>query len=124
MEIVDPVELTERGDSLEPEPAEALGALGWITDREILMLIERLPDSQRQVLMLRYMMDLTTTDIAAVLGRSNEDVRALQSRALRFLQKRLTALGRAPQGRQPTIQMSRRRSAAPVLRARRYEHHP
>jgi RNA polymerase sigma-70 factor (ECF subfamily) len=123
-EIVDPVELTERSESSEPEPPEALGALGWITDREILMLIERLPDSQRQVLMLRYMMDLTTTDIAAVLGRSNEDVRALQSRALRFLQQRLTALGRSPRKRQPTIQMSRRRSAAPVLRARRFEHHP
>jgi RNA polymerase sigma-70 factor (ECF subfamily) len=123
MEVVDPVELTERGvDRSEPEPAEALGALGWITDREILMLIERLPVAQRQVLMLRYMMDLTTTDIAAVLGRSNEDVRALQSRALRFLQKRLTALGRAPHRREPTIQMTRRRAGAPVLRARRYEH--
>jgi RNA polymerase sigma-70 factor (ECF subfamily) len=122
MEVVDPVELTERGESAEPEPLEALGTLGWITDREILMLIERLPVSQRQVLMLRYMMDLTTTDIAAVLGRSSEDVRALQSRALRFLQQRLTALGRTPRGRQPTIQMSRRRAGAPVLRARRYEH--
>jgi RNA polymerase sigma-70 factor (ECF subfamily) len=124
MEVVDPVELTERSESSEPEPAEALGALGWITDREILMLIERLPDAQRQVLMLRYMLDLTTTDIAAVLGRSNEDVRALQSRALRFLQQRLTALGRSPRGRQPTIQMSRRRASAPVLRARRFEHQP
>lgn len=123
LEVTDPVELTERSESVEPEPPEALGTLGWITDREILMLIERLPVSQRQVLMLRYMMDLTTTDIAAVLGRSNEDVRALQSRALRFLQQRLTALGRSPRGRQPTIQMSRRRSAAPVLRARRFEHH-
>jgi hypothetical protein len=80
--------------------------------------------AQRQVLMLRYMMDLTTTDIAAILGRSNEDVRALQSRALRFLQQRLTALGRAPHGRQPTIQMTRRRGGAPVLRARRFERHP
>ena len=125
MEVVDPVELTEwREDRAEPEPPEALGTLGWISDREILMLIERLPVAQRQVLMLRYMMDLTTTDIAAVLGRSNEDVRALQSRALRFLQQRLTALGRTPHGRQPTIGMSRRRSGAPVLRARRFEHHP
>jgi RNA polymerase sigma-70 factor (ECF subfamily) len=125
MEVVDPVELTERReDRTELEPPEALGALGWISDREILMLIERLPVAQRQVLMLRYMMDLTTTDIAAVLGRSNEDVRALQSRALRFLQKRLTALGRTPPRREPTIGMTRRRTGAPVLRARRFEHHP
>ena len=125
MEVVDPVELTERReDRGEPEPPEALGTLGWISDREILMLIERLPVAQRQVLMLRYMMDLTTTDIAAVLGRSNEDVRALQSRALRFLQQRLTALGRTPPRREPTIGMTRRRAGAPVLRARRFEHHP
>jgi RNA polymerase sigma-70 factor (ECF subfamily) len=125
MEVVDPVELTDRRpDPVGPEPAEALGALGWISDRELLMLIERLPVAQRQVLMLRYMMDLTTTDIATILGRSGEDVRALQSRALRFLQQRLTALGRAPQGRQPTIQMTRRRAGQPVLRARRFEHHP
>jgi RNA polymerase sigma-70 factor (ECF subfamily) len=124
MEVVDPVELTDRReDPTEPEPAEALGALGWISDREILMLIERLPVAQRQVLMLRYMMDLTTTDIAAILGRTSEDVRALQSRALRFLQKRLTALGRTPTSRQPTISMTRRRPGAPVLRSRRYEHH-
>ena len=125
MDVVDPVELTDRReDPTEPEPVEVLGTLGWITDREILMLIERLPVAQRQVLMLRYMMDLTTTDIAAVLGRSTEDVRALQSRALRFLQQRLTALGRTPPSRQPTIGMTRRRTGAPVLRARRYEHHP
>jgi RNA polymerase sigma-70 factor (ECF subfamily) len=125
VDVVDPVELTDRReDPSEPEPPEALGTLGWITDREILMLIERLPVAQRQVLMLRYMMDLTTTDIGAVLGRTTEDVRALQSRALRFLQQRLTALGRTPHGRQPTIGMTRRRAGGPVLRARRFEHRP
>ena len=124
VELTDPVELVgRREDAATTEPAEALGALAWISDREILMLIERLPIAQRQVLMLRYMMDLTAADIAAVLGRSSEDVRTLQSRALRFLEQRLTALGRAPQRRQPTIQMTRRRAGAPVLRARRYEHH-
>jgi RNA polymerase sigma-70 factor (ECF subfamily) len=124
MEVVDPVELTDRQpDPAGTEPAEAFGVLGWISDRELLMLIERLPAAQRQVLMLRYMMDLTTTDIASILGRSSEDVRALQSRALRFLQQRLTALGRVPHGRQPTIQMTRRRAGAPVTQARRFEHH-
>ena len=124
LEVTDPVELTGRREDVSaPEPAEALGALAWISDREILMLIERLPIAQRQVLMLRYMMDLTAADIAAVLGRSSEDVRTLQSRALRFLEQRLTALGRAPHRRQPTIQMTRRRAGAPVLRARRFEHH-
>ena len=125
LEPTDPLELTSRHeDASKAAPAEAMDALSWISDREILMLIERLPIAQRQVLMLRYMMDLTSADIAAVLGRSSEDVRTLQSRALRFLEQRLTALGRAPHRRQPTIQMTRRRAGAPVLRARRYEHHP
>ena len=125
LEVTDPLELSSRReDASSAAPAEAVDALSWISDREILMLIERLPIAQRQVLMLRYMMDLTAADIAAVLGRSNEDVRALQSRALRFLEQRLTALGRSPHRRQPTIQMTRRRSGAPVLRARRFEHHP
>jgi RNA polymerase sigma-70 factor (ECF subfamily) len=122
VEIMDPAELTQgRGQELEREPAEALEALGWVSDRELLMLIERLPVAQRQVLLLRYMMDLTTSDIAAVLDRTTDDVRALQSRALRFLHQRLTALGRKPTSRE-RIPMSRRRPAAPVLRARRYEH--
>jgi RNA polymerase sigma-70 factor (ECF subfamily) len=125
VELTDPVELTARHeDASTAAPAEALDALTWVSDREILILIERLPIAQRQVLMLRYMMDLTSADIAAVLGRSSEDVRTLQSRALRFLEQRLTALGRAPQRRQPTIQMTRRRAGQPVLRARRFEHHP
>ncbi len=125
LEITDPVELTNRReDRSATAPAEGLDALKWVSDREILMLIERLPMAQRQVLMLRYMMDLTTADIAAVLGRSTQDVRTLQSRALRFLEQRLKALGRAPRHRQPTIQMTRRRGGQPVLRARRFEHRP
>jgi RNA polymerase sigma-70 factor, ECF subfamily len=124
IDVIDPAELSSRHeDATTVESTEAVDALSWISDREILMLIERLPVAQRQVLMLRYMMDLTAADIAAVLGRSSEDVRALQSRALRFLEQRLTALGRAPQRRQQTIGMTRRRAGAPVLRARRYEHH-
>lgn len=124
VEVMDPAELSHgREQELEREPAEAIEALGWVSDRELLMLVERLPVAQRQVLLLRYMMDLTTSDIAAVLDRSTDDVRALQSRALRFLHQRLTALGREPTGRE-TIPMSRRRTSAPVTRARRYEHHP
>lgn len=125
LEVTDPAELTARHeDGSTAAPAESIDALTWVSDREILMLIERLPIAQRQVLMLRYMMDLTSADIAAVLGRSSEDIRTLQSRALRFLEQRLTALGRAPQRRQPTIGMTRRRAGGPVLRSRRFEHHP
>jgi RNA polymerase sigma-70 factor (ECF subfamily) len=125
VELVDPVEMAESRDRdrHSGDHAEMLHALGWVSDRDLLMLVERLPVSQRQVLLLRFMMDLTTSDIAAMLGRSTDDVRALQSRALRFLEKRLRALGRAPLSRERTP-MRRRRSGGPVLRARRYEHLP
>jgi RNA polymerase sigma-70 factor (ECF subfamily) len=66
--------------------------LGWLTDRELLLFIERLPLAQRQVLMLRYMLDLSNGEIATVMERSVDDVRQLHSRALAFLRSRLAAL--------------------------------
>jgi RNA polymerase sigma-70 factor (ECF subfamily) len=88
---------------LEPEQPDAaappdpdLPALGWIADRELLLFIERLPLAQRQVLALRYMLDLSYPEIAQVLDRTQDDVRSLHSRAVRFLRARLTAVGRSP----------------------------
>lgn len=123
LELVDPATLNERHQQAEDRAPHGIEALTWVTDRELLMLIERLPVAQRQVLLLRFMMDMTTSDIAAVLDRSSDDIRALQSRALRFLQQRLTALGREPRRSERSMQMTRRRGSQPVLRARRYEHH-
>jgi RNA polymerase sigma-70 factor (ECF subfamily) len=94
--------------------------LGWISDPELLLFIERLPLAQRQVLVLRYLLDLPTSEIARLLERSNDDIRALQSRALRFLRYRLSALGRGPVRRSPRSRMSGRRDMRLVLRARRF----
>jgi RNA polymerase sigma-70 factor (ECF subfamily) len=101
------------GDELEP------GALDWISDRELFMFVERLPTVQRQVLALRYMLDLSYEEIATVLGRTVVDVRSLHSRATRFLRARLEALGRVPRERDG-IRMRRRFRQAGVLRARRF----
>jgi RNA polymerase sigma-70 factor (ECF subfamily) len=98
--------------------ADELPVLGWISDRELVLFIERLPLAQRQVLMLRYMLDLSNSEIAAVLGRSPEDVRSLQSRALRFLRERLDAVGRGAD--RPRVLMRRRVLQAPVIRQRRF----
>src|SRR5205823_6442740 len=50
---------------------------GWRTDRELTLLMERLPLAQQQVLFLRFVMDLSHEQVAEVLGRSPEQVRAL-----------------------------------------------
>jgi RNA polymerase sigma-70 factor (ECF subfamily) len=96
-----------------------LRALSWISDPELQMFIERLPLAQRQVLFLRYALDLSHEQTAAVLGRGVLDVRQMQSRALRMLRARLAAVGRgSPHRARPG--MVRRRDKSHVLRSRRF----
>jgi RNA polymerase sigma-70 factor (ECF subfamily) len=108
VDVEDPVTLSRRRDSIADH--DALGALRWMSDAEMLLLIERLSPLQRQVLVLRYMMDLSCTEVAEVLGRSSESVRQLQHRALEFLRTRLHALGRQPARRLVHHPMVRRSS--------------
>jgi hypothetical protein len=61
---------------------------------------------------------MRTPEIAAVLDKSEQAVRHLESRALRFLQQRLLAVGRGP-SRQSRAAMVMTARAFPVLRARR-----
>jgi RNA polymerase sigma-70 factor (ECF subfamily) len=68
-------------------------SLDWLSDHDMLVFIERLPLTQRQVLVLRYMLDLTTREIAEVLDRSQASIRQLQSRALRRLESQVGVLG-------------------------------
>jgi RNA polymerase sigma-70 factor (ECF subfamily) len=97
----------------------AASALTWVSDVDLLVLIERLPEAQQNVLALKFMLGLTTAEIAKVLDRSDTSVRMLQSRALRFLRARLTALGYAPSHGE-RARMWRWPKQARVLRARRF----
>ncbi|MGH2961671.1 MAG: RNA polymerase sigma factor [Solirubrobacterales bacterium] len=80
--------LIEGGVPEEPEVA----ALGWISDRDLLLFVERLPLAQRQVLTLRYMMEMDNREVGEVLGRSPSEVRVLHYRAVSFLRDRLAAI--------------------------------
>ncbi len=71
---------------------EELHALHWVTDRDLLVLVEHLAPSQRQVLLLRYMLDLPSSQVAEVVGRSPQEVRELQDRALSLLREQLHEL--------------------------------
>jgi RNA polymerase sigma-70 factor (ECF subfamily) len=107
-------EEVERRRERAAGPAETeLWALKWVSDRDLLHLVDRLPLAQRQVLFFRYALDLPASEVGDILGRSPEDVRQLHSRGLRFLRQRLTALGRPPSRREEGREMRRlrRRSA-------------
>ena len=89
----DPTELDRR---LEAEDKTDLRALTWTSDEDLLLLIERLPEAQRQALMLRYVLGFSSAEIAEVMERSEPAVRQLNHRALDFLRIRLAAAGREP----------------------------
>jgi len=66
---------------------QALDEAGRI--RQVLGAIERLPGKEREALLLSAMDELSTVEIAAVLGRSESSVRSLLFRARAHLRQRL-----------------------------------
>jgi hypothetical protein len=71
------------------------------------------------VLFLRYVVGLSTSEVAEILGQNANAVRKQHARALNFLRARLVSLGRAP--------LRRTRSGSrvlvrktPVVRLRRF----
>jgi RNA polymerase sigma-70 factor (ECF subfamily) len=123
LEPVDPAELDRRREAAAGD--SGLDVLGWINDSDLLIFIERLPMAQRQVLALRFLLDLRPSEIAKVLGRTRTDVSTLQYRALRFLEKRLDAIGRSPNAPSADGPARMRRWGTPqnVIRARRFSLH-
>jgi RNA polymerase sigma-70 factor, ECF subfamily len=55
--------------------------------RQLLALVARLPEEQREVLALRFAAGLPSIEIAAIIGKSDEATRAMLSRAVRRLRK-------------------------------------
>jgi len=100
-------------------PQEHIAALGWISDRDLHMLVDRLPLAQRQVLFLRYVVGFSTEEVADVLGQSTAAVHKHHARALKFLRDRLTTLSRSP-ARRGSIGSEIILRKAGVIRARRF----
>jgi RNA polymerase sigma-70 factor (ECF subfamily) len=117
-DVEEPEEINRRRD-VEREADGEMVELDWISDRDLLLFIERLPLAQRQVLLLRYLLGLSTDQIAEALGRTRNDVSALHSRAVRFLRARLAAVGRTATSRQ-RARISRWPQQALVARRRRF----
>lgn len=86
--VEDPGDLAERGE--QATPAAGPDEIDWIGDAKLLSLVERLPLAQRQVIVLRYMMEFNTVEIGELVGRSPEAVRQLHHRSMSFLRQRVT----------------------------------
>jgi RNA polymerase sigma-70 factor (ECF subfamily) len=120
-ETTDPDEIARRRENGEEDTA-SVSVLNWISDRDLVILVERLPASQRQVLVLRFLLDLRVSEVARILDLSPNHVSQLQHRALEFLEERLRSLGREPvPGRR--VRIRRRVRQATVLRSRKYALH-
>jgi RNA polymerase sigma-70 factor (ECF subfamily) len=116
--IEEPDRVALRCEASVPEMPHDM--LGWLSDSELLVFMERLPASQRQALALRYIVGLRTEELAEVLGRSPQAVRKLEHRALRFLEERMTTSRTRAGAKLQRVGMLVRLRRLPVLGARRF----
>jgi RNA polymerase sigma-70 factor (ECF subfamily) len=81
-------------------PLEAAGMIPAVTDVEdeaarrddvtaVMRAIDRLPDDRRRAVILRFVEEMSTSEIAGILGRSDGAVRVLIHRALRSVAREL-----------------------------------
>jgi RNA polymerase sigma-70 factor (sigma-E family) len=78
--------------SARTEPSAEQGALAAQTRSQVMAALKRLPQRQREVLVLRYYSDLTEHDIAAALDISPGAVKSHASRGINALRTHLEEL--------------------------------
>lgn len=121
VDVEAPETIERRREAAAPPDEPQLGLeLDWLSNEDLIFLVERLPPLQRQVLTLRYRLGLSNKEIATIIGRSQAAVGQLHYRATQFLAERLEAVGRRRGSdstrRTPMLIRLRR---MPVLGARR-----
>jgi RNA polymerase sigma-70 factor (ECF subfamily) len=122
---MDPSELGERQERAALAAGETgqhasvaaeLRTLAWLTSDDLAMLVERLPQVQRQVLALHFLLGMPAADIGRALGVSANHVSVLQYRALGFLRERLKSLGLEPAPAQGTARSAASQSFSTTAR--------
>lgn len=114
----EPAALVGLLDGLNDDGCPSVGDAGHARDEEFFRFTRALPARQRQVLILRYVLDLDIPATAAALGISEGAARNVQHRALETLRARHTPAQVAGARNPQRLKMRRRRAAAPVLVAR------
>jgi RNA polymerase sigma-70 factor, ECF subfamily len=120
--VLEASEIDQHLDRLALRDASEVPAIEWISNRDFVFIVKRLPVLQRQVLALRYMLDLPHADIAELLDRKPGAIRAIHFRALQALEERLEKLDNTPKDLPSgdDSQMTAWPKRAPVLRERRF----
>ncbi|MCW2920357.1 MAG: sigma-70 region 4 domain protein [Thermoleophilia bacterium] len=91
---------TRRPVEVGVEPGEsavdgrALPGEQLLAEQELGELLDGLPERQRSLLYLRFVLDLPQAEVARVMGLSTPAVKMLQGRSLRALEKRVRELDR------------------------------
>lgn len=78
-------------------------------EQELVRLLDGIPERHRQVLYLRYVLDMPQRDVARVLGVSTPAMKMLQTRATRSLQRRVQHLRESDAAGQQALPSSRSR---------------
>jgi RNA polymerase sigma-70 factor (ECF subfamily) len=75
-----------------PAPGGEDDVVAGLDAGRIRVLLDDLPEDQREVVVLRFLLDLPLGEVAAIVGRSSGAVKALQHRGLARLRRRLEDL--------------------------------
>lgn len=84
--------LVERPRRVEPDPSAEAVVLDRARQTSLVAAVRALPQRQKEVIVLRYYLDLTEAEIAATLGISAGSVKSHASRAIRALADQGTVL--------------------------------
>lgn len=117
IELEDPFTLSRRRERLAPREPIAPPALApLLASAAFEVAVSSLPPLQRQVLALRYQLDLPNARIAAILGRSDGAIRQAHYQALRARQARAADSGQPSSWGRLPFAMSRVALRRPSLR--------
>jgi RNA polymerase sigma factor (sigma-70 family) len=109
--------LEEEPARSQPQPVHEVPS--WVTDADLHVLVARLPLPQRRVVMLRYLMALSQTEVADIVESSAATVGDLHASALAIIAERQHAIGKPSEAKSVRFAMARRRRSARVLQSRR-----